>query len=203
VTDGPALLQGLPGVSHETLARLEIYRTLLLKWQRSINLVAESTLEEVWRRHFLDSGQLLRHLPAETRVLADLGSGAGFPGLVLAILGVPEVHLIESDQRKATFLREVARETAAPVMVHSSRIETVQGLQAQVVTARALAPLAKLLPLAQPLLAPEGICLFLKGQTADEELTAVQQSWKVTVERLGSDSDQRGVILRLGQLSRR
>ena len=189
-----------PCVSRETLLRLERYRELLLKWQRSINLVSESTLATAWRRHFVDSAQLMRWLPPDCRTLADLGSGAGFPGLVLAILGVPEVHVIESDQRKVAFLHEIARETATAVTIHNRRAEAVSGLRAQVVTARALAPLTRLLALAHPLLAPEGVCLFLKGQNVDEELTAATQSWKVTAERLESISDPRGVILRLSSV---
>src|SRR5215469_10920571 len=108
-------------VSRETLARLETYVQLLMAWNRRINLVGPRTLRDVWRRHILDSGQLLALMPPKARVLVDLGSGAGLPGLILAILGVPEVHLLESDGRKCAFLREAARVTEATVTVHAQR----------------------------------------------------------------------------------
>ena len=132
-----------------------LYLELLGRWQRAINLVGPATLADPWRRHVLDFGQLLAHLPAPAGPLVDLGSGAGFPGLVLALLGVPEVALIESDRRKAAFLREVARATGAEVAVHAERIEVCTPWPAAVVTARALAPLPRLLPLAEPFLAAD------------------------------------------------
>jgi len=135
----------LSRVSRETRERLNTYAELLRKWQRSINLVGPKTLDDLWNRHFVDSAQLLPLIPPTARVLVDFGSGAGFPGLVLAILGMAEVHLIESDQRKATFLREVARATGTPVTVHAKRIEQVTPFPADIVSARALAPLGDLL----------------------------------------------------------
>src|SRR5579863_7255133 len=119
----PRGFAALSGVSRETVARLEAYAGLLVRWSAHINLVGANTLDDLWRRHFLDSAQLLTHLPAATQSLIDLGSGAGFPGLVLAIAGVPHVELVESDARKCVFLREAARITAAPVVIHNSRIE--------------------------------------------------------------------------------
>lgn len=195
----------LTAVSRETLARLEAYAALLARWQSRINLVGPATLRNPWRRHFLDSAQLLPYLPESTRRLADLGSGAGFPGLVLAIMGVPDVHLIESDQRKVAFLRAVAGETGTPVTIHATRIEALSGLEADVITARALAPLASLLDYALPLLRSQGgskgACLFLKGQQVEPELAAASARWSMTVERLASRSDPTGVILRLGAFS--
>src|SRR6266446_2343020 len=111
----PTGFTALTGVSRETLARLEAYAALLAQWNERINLVGRDTRRDIWRRHFLDSAQLLPHVPAGTRSLADLGSGAGFPGLVLAILGVCGVELVESDARKCAFLREAARIAGAPV----------------------------------------------------------------------------------------
>ena len=116
------------GVSRETLERLRIYEALLRKWQAKINLVGPATLDDAWRRHFLDSAQLFPLLPANAQVVVDLGSGAGFPGLVLAVMGVPTVHLIESDLRKAAFLREVARETATPAIVRWTARVSASGL---------------------------------------------------------------------------
>lgn len=193
-------------VSRETLARLERYAALLAKWTRAINLVGPATLPDLWRRHFLDSAQLMRYLPpppaGRPRRLADLGSGAGFPGLVLAILGAGEIHLVESDRRKAQFLREVSRETAAGASVHDTRIEELSPLCADCITARALAPLDRLVDYALPHLAPAGALLFLKGAEAAAELTAAQARWSMAGWSMDSDtwpsiSDPRGRVLRL------
>lgn len=192
-------------VSRETLARLEAYAALLAKWQAKINLVGPATLPETWRRHFLDSAQLYAHLPANTRVIADLGSGAGFPGLVLAIVAEAAgrdltVHLVESDARKAAFLAEAARETriAGAVKIHPVRAEALAGrMAADVITARALAPLDKLLGLARPLLKPDGLCLFLKGEKADAEIAEARKRWDFALERVASKSDPGGVILKI------
>ena len=188
------------GVSRETLARLQTYVDLLKSWNPRINLVSAASLTDVWRRHILDTGQLLEYLPEEARVLVDLGSGAGFPGLVLAILGVPEVHLIESDRRKAEFLREAARVSRTPVTIHAHRIEAVPGFPADVVTARALAPLAQLLEWSAPFLAERTVCLFLKGAEGLNELTAASQRWIMQTQVLASLTDPTGHILRVEEL---
>jgi 16S rRNA (guanine527-N7)-methyltransferase len=192
----------LAGVSRETRERLNTYADLLRKWQRSINLVGPRTIDDLWNRHFTDSAQLLPLIPPSARVLVDFGSGAGFPGLVLAILGVSQVHLIESDQRKATFLREVARATGTPVTVHAKRIEQVAPFPADVVSARALAPLGDLLGFAAPFLHPDSLCLFPKGQMAEDELTAASRTWNINVDRIQSVTDPSATILRLSQVSR-
>jgi 16S rRNA (guanine527-N7)-methyltransferase len=192
----------LAGVSRETRERLNTYADLLRKWQRSINLVGPRTIDDLWNRHFTDSAQLLPLIPPSARVLVDFGSGAGFPGLVLAILGVAEVHLIESDQRKATFLREVARATGTPVTVHAKRIEQVAPFPADVVSARALAPLGDLLGFAAPFLHPDSLCLFPKGQMAEDELTAASRTWNINVDRIQSVTDPSATILRISQVSR-
>ncbi len=134
----PAEFAAAAGVSRETLARLEAYAALLVQWSARINLVGRDTLADLWRRHFLDSAQLCSHVPGSARSLVDLGSGAGFPGLVLAILGVPGVELIEADSRKSAFLREAARVTETPVTIRPCRIEAVPPHPVDVVTARAL-----------------------------------------------------------------
>lgn len=189
-------------VSRETLDRLTAYADLLRKWQPKINLVGPTTLPDLWQRHFLDSAQLFPLLPEGTHTLADIGTGAGFPGLVLAILGVPEVHLIESDSRKCAFLREAARVTGTAVTVHNKRIEAVTGLACDVVTARALAPLETLLGWAVPLLRQGGHCVFLKGQNVEGELTDTTKYWKMRTERFDSRSDPGGVVLRIGEIAR-
>ncbi len=195
----PEAFQQATAVSRETLEKLERYEALLRKWNRAINLVGKGTLSDPWRRHFLDSAQLMEHLPenpAGKRLkIVDLGSGAGFPGMVLAVMGAGEVHLIESDQRKAAFLREVSRETGAGAVIHAERIEDVAPFPADLVTARALAPLGDLLSFAEPFLAPEGRCLFLKGKSAEEELTLAAREWKMSVERHPSRSDPEAQLL--------
>lgn len=186
-------------VSRETLARLEAYAALLQKWQKAINLVSPGTLPKLWERHMLDSAQLIRLAPPGGLWL-DLGSGAGFPGLVLAILGVREVRLVESDARKCAFLREAARITAAPATVIHARIEDVTPFPADVVVARALAPLDKLLGFASPFLGKTGVGLFLKGQDVEAELTEAHRNWKMCVERHPSLSDARASVLRLTEV---
>jgi 16S rRNA (guanine527-N7)-methyltransferase len=199
---GPVGFQKLTNVSRETLDRLVCYVDLLSAWNARINLVGRNTLGDAWRRHVLDSAQIYPHLPQGTRLLIDLGSGAGLPGLILAILGVPEVHLIEADQRKAVFLREAARVTGVPAIVHAARIDRVKPFVAQVVTARALAPVAELLEMSERFRAPGTVCLFLKGETVREELTNASKQWKMTAHQSPSLSDPSGCILRLETINR-
>jgi 16S rRNA (guanine527-N7)-methyltransferase len=199
---GPAGFARLFPVSRETLARFEAYAELLQRWSAAVNLVGRGTLADPWRRHFLDSAQLYPLVPPEARSLLDLGSGAGFPGLVLAILGVPGVVLAESDSRKCAFLREAARLTGTSVRVHAGRIETLPPRPFDVITARALAPLDKLLALAEPFLGPGTRCLFLKGERGREELTRARKGWKMLAAVHPSRSDPRGVILELHQVAR-
>ena len=189
-------------VSRETEERLRLYVELLGKWTQKINLVAPASMADVWRRHILDSAQLLTLLPPATRVLVDLGSGGGLPGLVLAILGVPEVHLIESDQRKCAFLREAARQTCTPVTIHVARIETAPSIEADVVTARALARLAILLGQGARFLKPGGACYFLKGAASADELTEARKYWQMGVTEFPSLSDASGVIVKVESIVR-
>ncbi|WP_029012501.1 16S rRNA (guanine(527)-N(7))-methyltransferase RsmG [Niveispirillum irakense] len=199
----PAQFQEQFRVSRETLEKLQVYEAQLRKWNPAINLVAKSTLNDIWGRHLADSAQLFQHVPEGTTLQVDLGSGAGFPGLVMAILGVPAVHLVESDVRKAAFLRETARLTGAPVTVHAVRIEVADVPPADLVTARALADLSLLLPWAHGLLKPGGFCLFPKGKTAADELTAVRDSWNMRIEQFPSLTDPAGTLLRLSDISPR
>ncbi|MDA0661848.1 MAG: 16S rRNA (guanine(527)-N(7))-methyltransferase RsmG [Proteobacteria bacterium] len=189
---GLAAFRAATNVSRETLERLEAYADLLRKWAKRVNLVGESTLDDLWRRH----------IPEDARVLVDFGSGAGFPGLVLAIMGIAETHLIESNHRKGTFLREVARITGAPVTVHTARAEALSGWQADIVTARALAPLPILLEYAAPFVTPRTLCLFLKGRRVDDELTETQKGWNITYDIFSSLTDPEGSIVRLEATSR-
>ena len=148
----------------------------------------------------LDSAQLLPLLPPGARTLVDLGSGAGFPGLVLAIMGVPEVHLVESHRRRATFLGEAARVAEAEVTVHAMRIEDLSPFPADVVTARALAPLRKLLEYAAPFLGPEGVGLFPRGREVEIDLTGLGEIWHMRIDRVPSRTDSSATILRIGAL---
>jgi 16S rRNA (guanine527-N7)-methyltransferase len=199
----PAGFAEATGVSRETLDRLEGYAALLAKWQKAINLVAKDSLSDLWRRHMLDSAALWPLIPPESRILVDFGSGAGFPGLVLAIMGVPEVHLVESDTRKCAFLAEAARLFApGAVTVHRGRIEAIAPIAADVVTARALADLDTLLSYATRFLKPEGVCLFLKGRKAEDELTLAGQRWTMSVERLPNPAEPSGLVLRIKGLHR-
>jgi len=189
-------------VSRETLARLEAYADLLTRWSARINLVGRDTLADLWRRHMLDSAQLRPLVPENARSLIDLGSGAGFPGLVLAILGVPGVELVEADSRKAAFLREAARIVEAKVAIRPCRIAAVPPHVVDVVTARALAPLDRLLDLARPFIGCGTVCLFPKGERAEQELTLARERWTMTVSMHRSIADPRGVVLRLHQVVR-
>ena len=199
---GPEGFAELVPVSRETLARLEAYAELLIRWSARINLVGRDTIHDLWRRHILDSAQLHRFIPNLTQNLIDLGSGAGLPGLVLAILGVPGVELVEADSRKAAFLREAARVTGAEVTIRPCRIQAVPPHPVDIVTARACAPLDRLLDLAAPFLAPETLCLFPKGERYNEELTLARKAWTMNVSVEQSLSDRRGVVLRLQQVAR-
>lgn len=189
-------------VSRETLARLKRYLELLEKWNRRINLVGRGTMDDPWRRHMLDSAQLRPLIPDSATSLADLGSGAGFPGLVLAIMGVENVHLIEADRKKCAFLREVARETGTSVTIHNERVEEIESFQADIITSRAVAPLAKLLDMAASLISEHSILLFLKGRNVDRELTEAAKEWNMRMEQIPSRTDSEGSILRLEAISR-
>lgn len=198
-------------VSRETLARFNLYESLLRRWQPAVNLVAPTTLSHVWGRHFADSAQLASLVPASAKSLADLGSGGGFPGLVLAILlggeRLDRVVLVESDQRKAAFLREVARQTGTAVEVVSARIESPAARErigkVEVVSARALASLDALFELAAPLLAENGIGLFLKGKDAAAEIESARVRWQFEVELTPSLTDNKASVVTVRGLRRR
>ncbi len=188
-------------VSRETMARLEVFASLLERWNQRINLVSPKDLAQLWPRHIEDSLQLADDMPPGVPFV-DLGSGGGFPGLILAIATGNPVTLVESDQRKASFLREAARSTGADATVVAKRIEEAKIAPAGIVTARALAPLPLLLDWATRFLRPDGLCLFLKGRNAEDELTAAGAEWHMTVSRRPSRSSSDGVILRLSEIRR-
>lgn len=192
----------LTGAPHEAVARLDRYAELLAEWNEKFNLIAPSTLAHIWSRHFLDSAQLLPLLPEkfEHQVLVDLGSGAGFPGLVLSIMGVPGVHLIESTGKKAGFLRTVIADLGLKAVVKQCRVEELESFRADIITARALAPLNELLSLAARIAKKETLCLFLKGQKADVELTEARKCWMFDCTKTKSLSDSSGTVLAIRNL---
>jgi 16S rRNA (guanine527-N7)-methyltransferase len=193
-------------VSRESRTQLETYVGLLRDWQKRINLIGASTVDQVWQRHIADSLQLIPLLPAVTKSLADLGSGAGLPGLVLAIATGHHVDLYESNGKKAAFLREAIRNTGAPATVHQIRIELLAGdvnrPKVQVVLARALAPLPRLLDYAAPFFVDGAVGLFHKGQDIDAELTEATKCWKLGFIKHSGLIDSNGVILEVKEASR-
>lgn len=189
-------------VSRETLEKLQLLERELRRWQAIKNLVGPTTLDHIWDRHIVDSLQLLALAP-EAKTWLDLGSGAGFPGLVLAIAGAERglhVHLVESNSRKCAFLRQIARLTGIRATVHEARLEAViPGLigKADVVSARALASLTLLLDWCEPLLKAGTIGLFPKGRDAEIELTEARKKWTFGVDILPSRTDPEARILRI------
>lgn len=187
-------------VSCETLNRLDIYADMLAHWSPHINLVASGTLAELRERHILDSAQLLAHIPEDARHLCDLGSGAGLPGLVLAAFAAElrpalRIELVESDHRKTVFLREAARSMNVVVRVFPARAEDLPTREADVVTARALAPLVRLLPLARRHLRPGGRAIFPKGAGWENEVREAQRTGAFTATAASSLTDSGARIL--------
>lgn len=186
-----------------TLDRLTAYLDLLAHWQRRINLVGTATLADPWRRHILDSAQLIPLLPPTPETALDLGSGAGLPGVVIAIMTGTPITLVDSDARKCAFLREAARVAAVPVTVLNQRIEMLPPRRADVILARALAPLDRLLPLIAPILGPNGVALLLKGRTVGKELTLAGKRWKMSIIKIPSRTDPHGWVVKLQEIEPR
>lgn len=204
---GPEEFAAATHVSRETLARLITYARVLLQWQEKLNLIGASTVADLWRRHMWDSAQILDLVPGwrtATPPLTwlDLGSGAGFPAMVIALMGGGHVHLVEKSPRKCQFLRAVAAETAAPVTIHEGRAEMVSLAHVDIITARAFAPLPKLLALAQPFFGAHTVAYVHKGQHLDEELTEATKCWNMITSSVPSLTDPRGRILRVEGLRR-
>lgn len=194
-------------VSRETSDRLNHYEGLLKKWNKAINLVSPSTISEARSRHFIDSAQIYGLASQDWKIWCDLGSGGGFPGLVVAIIAAEKnpngmVTLVESDQRKAAFLRTVARETGVNATVISKRIEAIDPLKADVLSARALAPLPMLLEFCQQHLSENGQALFPKGATWQQEVAEARQAWSFSHQVHTSIVDSSSVILSIGGISR-
>ncbi|WP_374575159.1 16S rRNA (guanine(527)-N(7))-methyltransferase RsmG [Phenylobacterium sp.] len=207
--DAPAAMDAaefarVSGATDAQVADLERYRQLLAEWNEKMNLVGPATLEIFWSRHAWDSAQLLKITP-DALTWADLGAGAGLPGVVLAILGKGRpgfhVHLVESMAKRCRFLSEVVSELGLPATVHNERAENLS-LDVDIVTARACAPLARLLGYARPYLERGALALFLKGQDVASELEEATRYWKFEADILPSLSDPRGRIVRVRRLGR-
>ena len=193
-------------LSHPVVKRLDRYVELLEEEQAKMNLVGASTLPDVWVRHVLDSAQLFHLLDASDKTVLDLGSGAGFPALVLACMdenGGHEFHLVESDGKKCSFLNKVIEACGLRAVVHNERIEQMQKFGADVITARALAPLDKLIKYAFPFFKKGTRCLFMKGAKAPEELTAALKKYQARVEKIQSVSSDEGTILLMSEVKKK
>jgi 16S rRNA (guanine527-N7)-methyltransferase len=201
---GPEEFAAKTGVSRETLAKLKIYADLLTDWNARHNLVAKSTLPDLWHRHFWDSAQLAPQIPAGAQTLADLGSGAGFPGLVLALLR-PDlaVTLHEATTKKCAFLQTVVDRLGVKVVIRNSRLEDLPHQAFDVVTARALAPLPQLLQYAYPFTGPNSVCLFLKGQNVGAELTEAHKCWNMEASQIPSQTEPSAAIVTVRKLGPR
>lgn len=202
MSEDPKIPDWFPVVSRETAARLEGLCALVVKWNPAINLVAKSTVTQIWHRHLLDSAQLAEFVPDEAKIWVDLGSGAGFPGLVVAILSAEHrpnllVSLVESDQRKAVFLAEVVRILGLNANIICKRAEILPPMSADVLSARALTSLGGLCGYASKHLAPGGTAIFPKGAAAADEIAEARKSWHFSLATAKSRTDTVGSILLL------
>ncbi|WP_431297783.1 16S rRNA (guanine(527)-N(7))-methyltransferase RsmG [Tabrizicola sp. BL-A-41-H6] len=194
-------------VSRETVDKLRFFEALVRRWTPAINLISPSSILDLWGRHVIDSAQLFHLLTKDSSSWLDVGSGAGFPGLVIAILAREkqpslEVTLIESDQRKATFLREAARQLSLECKVLAQRAETVPPIGADVLSARAFSSLSSLLPIADRHLAASGTAIFPKGKTWRDEVEEARKGWSFTLDAVQSVSDEDAAILVLREIAR-
>ncbi len=201
---GPEDFAARTGVSRETLARLKAYADILVDWNARHNLVAKSTLPDLWWRHFWDSAQLAPLIPDSAHTLADLGSGAGFPGLVLAAVR-PDlaVTLHDATTKKCAFLQAAADRMGLPVTIQNARLEDLKSQAFDVVTARALAPLPQLLTYAQNFVSMNSLCLFLKGQNVGAELTEAHKYWNMKASQVPSQTDPSAAIVVVRELGPR
>ncbi len=197
-----ALLNRCHKISKDVFERLSIYHDLLVKWQPKINLVGPDTLPDAWRRHFLDSLQLLNSIDDLENTIVDIGSGAGFPGMVLAVCGATNVHLIESDGKKISFLREAARVTSTKVSIHHCRVEEFKNLSPDIIVSRACESLDNLLSLSH-FVSRENFCLFHKGKNYSKEVEEAKVHWAFDMNIIPSITDREGVILKLTHITKK
>ncbi len=194
-------------VSRETFEKFSVYYQTLIKWQNSINLISKNTIERIWERHFLDSAQLYNITKEIDGNIIDFGSGAGFPGLILAMMGNKKIHLVESDQKKCTFLREVSMLSETNVTVHHNRIEDLEYFDVELITARALAPLNKLIDYAEAFTKNSSTnqklpkLLFLKGKSYKKEISELGKRKSLSIEEFDSITDKFGKILYINKIN--
>lgn len=205
MTEGPSIA-GVD-VSRETAETLRSFEAIVRRWSRAINLVSHSGLPDLWQRHIVDSAQLFHFCQSGSRSWVDIGSGAGFPGLVIAILALEKrpslkVTLIESDQRKAVFLREAARELSLSCDVIAQRAEAVPSLGADILSARAFSALSALLPIAESHLLPNGAAIFPKGKSWRDEVADARKGWSFRLDAVKSVSDNEAAVLVLKEITR-
>ncbi len=190
-------------VSPETFLKLSLYHDLLLKWQSKINLVGADTLADAWDRHFLDSLQLLNAIDDLSGTIVDVGSGAGFPGMTLAIGGATDMHLIESDGKKITFLREIARLTETKVSIHHCRAEDCEKLSADIIVSRAVSSIDNLLSFSLPQISHGTTCLFHKGKNYAKEIEEAKEHWLFEITVIPSVTHDQSAILKLTHIRKR
>jgi len=190
-------------VSRETMDNIRIYASLLEKWQEKINLVSDSSLSDRWSRHFYDSFQLKAHFDrskaAKLRIL-DIGSGAGFPGLLLSMLGLGEFHMVESNNKKCAFMGQVIRDTGCPAIIHNERAENITPFPVDYIISRACAPLDKLFDLGKNFIRDDVTCLFLKGRSAEQEIAEARQNWTFDIEKFTSVTEESGMLLKVRRI---
>ena len=194
-------------VSRETFEKFRIYHNTLIKWQKSINLIGKNSIKNIWERHFLDSAQLYTHVKDVTGNIFDFGSGAGFPGLVLAVMGRKNIHLVESDHKKCVFLREIAMLTDVDITIHNCRIENLSNIDVDMITCRALAPLVKLIDYVE-IFSRKSMdrnkkypkLLFLKGKNYRNELLELNKKKKIKIKQYPSLTDRYGKILYISKV---
>lgn len=193
--------QTLLNVPRETMDKFIIYAELLNKWQKSINLVSRSTLSDMWRRHFYDCAQLIDYIPKKKDlIILDIGSGAGFPGLILSIMGAGHVHLVEAVGKKCAFMNHVIRETGINATVHNERIENMSAFPVDIITSRACADLQKLLELSAAFGTENTHYIFMKGGRSQEEIQSAQKKYSFNVKKQASKSEESGMILSLSNI---
>ena len=192
---GPESFLEQANVSRETFQKLETYASLLSEWQSKLNLISKNSLEHVWQRHFLDSAQIYSMLPKKAVSSLDAGTGAGFPGLVLSIMGIRNVELVEQNKKKCAFLHEVIKKTGATAKVHSGKIGSLPVKQYDVILARALMSLDGLLYTLSPFFGPDTLGVFPKGLKVNQELTAASKNWKMNVAMKQSITSPDGKIV--------
>lgn len=190
-------------VPRETMDKIHIYASLLEKWQKKINLVSSATLPDMWRRHFYDSFQLKDLFEGSNSgnlKILDIGSGAGFPGLLLSMFDIGEFHMVESNNKKCAFMGQVIRQTGCRAIVHNERVENMASFPVDYVISRACASLDKLLGLGRNFMGTDTVCLFLKGQIADQEILDAKTNWDLNVKKFTSVSEESGMILKVSHI---